>query len=113
MITVATEMTETAPSSPASPATADGRWQAVLARDRRQDGAFVFAVRTTGVFCRPSCPARRPRPENVRFFDKNDDARRAGFRACRRCHPDDADPRPAWVRRVCRTIDESVAEGVR
>jgi len=115
MMNLTTDMTEPTPSSPASGAAAEaGRWQAVLDRDRRQDGTFVFAVRTTGVYCRPSCPARRPRPENVRFFDATEEARRAGFRACRRCHPDDAgDPRPAWVRRVCRHIEQNVADGVR
>src|SRR5262245_46862991 len=92
----------------------DERWQAVLDRDRRQDGQFVLAVRTTGIYCRPSCPARRPRRENVQFFDAPDAARSAGFRACLRCHPDDAaDPRPAWVGRVCRHIEDGVAEGVR
>jgi AraC family transcriptional regulator of adaptative response/methylated-DNA-[protein]-cysteine methyltransferase len=111
MMTVTTDMTGPA-TTPA--ATTDERWQAVLDRDRRKDGTFVFAVKTTGVYCRPSCAARRPRPENVRFFDRNEDARQAGFRACRRCHPDDAsDPRPAWVRRVCRTIEQNVADGVR
>jgi AraC family transcriptional regulator of adaptative response/methylated-DNA-[protein]-cysteine methyltransferase len=107
-------MTETTSSSPAPAAAADDRWQAILDRDRRRDGTFVFAVRTTGVYCRPSCAARRPRPENVRFFENGEEARRAGFRACRRCHPDHAaDPRPAWVRRVCRTIERSVADGER
>ncbi len=92
----------------------DERWQAVLDRDRRQDGRFVLAVRTTGIYCRPSCPARRPRRENVAFFDAPAAARSAGFRACLRCHPDEArDPRPAWVGRVCRHIEEGVAEGVR
>lgn len=65
----------------------DDRWQAVLARDRDRDGEFVFAVRSTGIYCRPSCPARRPRPENVRFFDDPHAAERAGYRACRRCRP--------------------------
>lgn len=68
----------------------DPRWQSVLARDRAADGRFVFAVTTTGIYCRPSCPARRPRVENVRFFADGDAARREGFRACRRCTPDEA-----------------------
>ncbi len=94
--------------------TEDARWQAVVERDRRQDGRFVTGVRTTGIYCRPSCAARRPRRENVTFFDGPQSARTAGFRACRRCHPDDAaDPRPAWVGRVCRKIEEDVADGVR
>lgn len=60
------------------------------ARDRSQDGAFVVAVRTTGIYCRPSCPARRPRRENVEFFPGTAEARAAGYRACRRCRPDEA-----------------------
>jgi AraC family transcriptional regulator, regulatory protein of adaptative response / methylated-DNA-[protein]-cysteine methyltransferase len=107
---IATDVnTQTPPPRPE-----DLRWQAVVNRDRRQDGQFVLAVRTTGIYCRPSCPARRPRRENVVFFDAPAGARSAGFRACLRCHPDDAtDPRPAWVSRVCRHIEEGVAEGVR
>jgi AraC family transcriptional regulator, regulatory protein of adaptative response / methylated-DNA-[protein]-cysteine methyltransferase len=68
-------------------ALADNRWQAVVDRDRGRDGEFVFAVSTTGIYCRPSCPARRPRPENVSFFVDSAAAERAGFRACRRCRP--------------------------
>ncbi|HYE98673.1 MAG TPA: methylated-DNA--[protein]-cysteine S-methyltransferase [Planctomycetota bacterium] len=69
----------------------DGRWRAVLRRDAAFDGRFVFAVTTTGVYCRPSCPARRPRPGHARFFDGPEAAEREGFRACRRCQgrPDD------------------------
>ena len=70
---------------PTHPGTA---WRAVVARDRTQDGRFVFGVRTTGIYCRPSCPARRPNPENVEFFSSADLARAQGFRACRRCRPD-------------------------
>ena len=56
------------------------KWQQVMARDARQDGRFVFAVRTTGVYCRPSCPSRRPRRESVEFFSNPNDAERAGYR---------------------------------
>jgi len=63
------------------------RWQAVLDRDRRADGRFWFAVATTGIYCRPSCAARRPRRENVRFFARSEEAEQAGFRPCRRCDP--------------------------
>jgi AraC family transcriptional regulator of adaptative response/methylated-DNA-[protein]-cysteine methyltransferase len=102
--------TETLPlfPAPAIPSAEDERWQAVLARDARHDGAFIFAVRSTGIYCRPSCPARRPRRAQVRFFNAPDDAERAGFRACRRCHPRSAanDPRPAWVARICRLIEQ-------
>jgi len=65
----------------------DQCWAAVLARDAAYDGAFVFAVRSTGVYCRPSCPARRPKRENVAIFDSPGEAETAGFRACLRCAP--------------------------
>jgi AraC family transcriptional regulator of adaptative response/methylated-DNA-[protein]-cysteine methyltransferase len=73
----------------ADPALVDAaRWRAVTARDAAADGTFVYAVKTTGVYCRPTCPSRRPRPQHVVFFRRAEDAARAGFRACRRCHPD-------------------------
>jgi AraC family transcriptional regulator of adaptative response/methylated-DNA-[protein]-cysteine methyltransferase len=62
----------------------DPRWAAVQARDAEADGSFVYSVRTTGVYCRPSCPARVARPENVAFHATAAEARRAGFRACLR-----------------------------
>ncbi len=86
----------------------DARWQAVLTRDPRHDGIFVYAVRTTGIYCRPSCGSRRPKPENVSFFSIPETAERAGFRACRRCRPDElngGDPKLERVRRACRYID--------
>src|SRR5688500_10589294 len=91
---------------------ADGdepRWRAVRARDAAADGAFVFAVATTGVYCRPSCGARRPQRANVTFFADGAAARAAGFRACRRCAPDaplsDHARRTALVAQVCRWLD--------
>jgi AraC family transcriptional regulator of adaptative response/methylated-DNA-[protein]-cysteine methyltransferase len=84
-------------------------WNAVLARDASRDGSFVFAVRSTGIYCRPSCPARRPRREQVKFFQVPEAAEQEGFRACRRCHPRRApsiDPRVELVRRICHAIDE-------
>jgi len=84
-------------------------WNAVLARDASRDGSFVFAVRSTGIYCRPSCPARRPHREQVRFFKLPEAAEQAGFRACKRCHPRSArgnDPQVELVRRVCHIIDE-------
>src|SRR6266496_756112 len=84
-------------------------WNAVVSRDASQDGSFVFAVRSTGIYCRPSCPARRPRREQVSFFQLPEAAEQAGFRACRRCHPRrlaTADPQIELVRRICHTIDE-------
>ncbi len=79
-------------------------WRAVLARDTGFDGAFVYAVRSTGIYCRPSCPSRRPRREQVVFFPLPDAAEKAGFRPCRRCRPRGgaADPRTEMVRRLCR-----------
>lgn len=66
---------------------AEARWRAVLARDARSDGAFVYAVRSTGIYCCPSCPSRRPQRRHVVFFRHPADAERAGFRPCKRCHP--------------------------
>ena len=65
------------------------RWEAVRRRDGAADGSFVYSVRTTGVYCRPSCAARRPRRENVRFYASPAEAERAGFRPCRRCRPNE------------------------
>src|SRR5438876_2218061 len=70
-----------------APSEVDGLWEAVLARDARSDGRFVYAVQSTGIYCRPSCPSRRPKRESVRFFPGPDSAELAGFRECRRCHP--------------------------
>ncbi len=88
----------------------EARWAQVLARDSSADGTFVFAVRTTGIYCRPSCGARRPRPENVTFHRSPGEAESAGFRACRRCRPDRPgalDGKGDLVARLCRVIDEA------
>ena len=88
-------------------------WNAVLSRDSSRDGSFVFAVRSTGIYCRPSCPARRPRREQVSFFQIPEAAEQAGFRACRRCHPRRAhanNPQVELVRRICHVIDEHEVE---
>ena len=88
----------------------DPRWASVIARDPSADGTFVFSVRTTGVYCRPSCPARRARPENVRFHATGDDAVAAGFRPCKRCRPDRPSLREEHtdkVTRACRLIEGS------
>lgn len=82
-------MLMTMPDIPAMP-DEDGAWRAVLARDRGQDGRFVFAVLSTGIYCRPSCASRRPARARVRFFADGEQARGAGFRPCRRCRPDEA-----------------------
>ncbi len=86
----------------------ESRWAAVTARDRTADGAFVYAVETTGVFCRPSCPSRPALRRNVRFFDRPGQAERAGFRACKRCKPTAGDPRDlaaARMVRACRLLE--------
>ncbi|HXW05725.1 MAG TPA: bifunctional DNA-binding transcriptional regulator/O6-methylguanine-DNA methyltransferase Ada [Vicinamibacterales bacterium] len=86
------------------------RWDAVLRRNRAADGRFFYSVRTTGVYCRPSCPSRRPRRENVRFHATAADAEREGFRPCRRCRPaaiSTADPHAAAIGRAIRLIEES------
>ncbi len=78
----------------------------------RFDGVFVYAVRSTGVFCRPHCPARLPRPENVTFFASTASAAQAGFRPCLRCSPLEADAHSALVQKVCRFIEENAAEAI-
>ncbi len=88
----------------------------MLARDRRYDGAFVYAVRSTHVFCRPSCPSKRPRRQQVRFFTFPELARAAGFRPCRRCLPATnarVDALVAAVRDACRVIDAQPDEPLR
>jgi AraC family transcriptional regulator, regulatory protein of adaptative response / methylated-DNA-[protein]-cysteine methyltransferase len=81
------------------------RWRAVAERDTHADGAFVYAVRTTGVFCRPSCASRQPRRENVAFFAGADDARAAGYRECKRCQPAGLPRELAIVSRACAALD--------
>jgi AraC family transcriptional regulator of adaptative response/methylated-DNA-[protein]-cysteine methyltransferase len=82
------------------------RWTAVLERDVRADGAFVYAVTSTGIYCRPSCPARRPRRDNVRFHGSCQEAENAGFRPCLRCRPDrHTAPGVAAVAEACRLIE--------
>ena len=92
--------------------TADSRWDAVLARDARKDGQFVFAVASTGVYCRPSCAARRPRRENVQFFARPEAAERAGFRACLRCRPKavSGNREVDAVKAICRFIEQHLDE---
>ncbi|HEU5284220.1 MAG TPA: bifunctional DNA-binding transcriptional regulator/O6-methylguanine-DNA methyltransferase Ada [Burkholderiales bacterium] len=86
----------------------DTRWTAVVARDPTADGTFFYSVRTTGVYCRPSCAARRANPENVQFHATRADAERAGFRPCKRCKPDQpalAEQHAAKVAGICRIIE--------
>lgn len=89
------------------------RWGAVQRHDPAADGTFVYAVVTTGVYCRPSCPARRPRRDNVRFYATCTDAERAGFRPCRRCRPNEtpaAQRNARAIARACRLIEEAGEE---
>jgi AraC family transcriptional regulator, regulatory protein of adaptative response / methylated-DNA-[protein]-cysteine methyltransferase len=88
----------------------DPRWPAVVARSAEAEGRFFYSVRTTGVYCRPSCSARLPRPENVRFHATREEAERAGFRPCKRCKPDQpslVEQHAAKVTEACRIIESS------
>jgi AraC family transcriptional regulator, regulatory protein of adaptative response / methylated-DNA-[protein]-cysteine methyltransferase len=86
------------------------KWSAVQSRDDRFDGAFVFAVRSTGIYCRPSCPARRAGKQHVAFFSGPTEAEQAGFRPCLRCQPREAGPSPKakLVDQVCRHIEANL-----
>jgi AraC family transcriptional regulator of adaptative response/methylated-DNA-[protein]-cysteine methyltransferase len=88
----------------------DPRWASVVSRSADADGTFFYSVRTTGVYCRPSCGARLARPENVRFHATREDAERAGFRPCKRCKPDQpslVEQHAAKVTAACRLIETS------
>jgi AraC family transcriptional regulator, regulatory protein of adaptative response / methylated-DNA-[protein]-cysteine methyltransferase len=86
----------------------DARWNQVLARNLNADGEFVYAVKSTGIFCRPSCPSRRPRREQVEFFDSPQQAQRAGYRACRRCTPLQQNAQLARIEKACRYIEQNL-----
>jgi AraC family transcriptional regulator of adaptative response / DNA-3-methyladenine glycosylase II len=94
----------------------DRLWIAVEAEDPRFDGWFFCGVKTTGIYCRPSCPARTPKRENVRFFTTAAAAQAAGFRACKRCRPDATPGSPDWdlradlVGRAMRLIADGVVD---
>ncbi|MDJ1371245.1 DNA-3-methyladenine glycosylase 2 family protein [Gulosibacter molinativorax] len=99
-----------------APASFDERYRAVEARDRRFDGQFIMAVRSTGIYCRPSCPARTPKRANVTFYPTSAAAHEAGFRACKRCLPEAAPGSPEWdtrrdvVGRAMRLIADGIVE---
>jgi AraC family transcriptional regulator of adaptative response/methylated-DNA-[protein]-cysteine methyltransferase len=108
-------MKRTAPQTSEVAAAIDAvRWQAVVDRDRSLDGVFVFAVSSTGVFCRPSCPAKHARRANVSFFDNALQAEQAGYRACLRCRPKAADgnPQSALIREMCRYIEQHIEDRI-
>jgi AraC family transcriptional regulator of adaptative response/methylated-DNA-[protein]-cysteine methyltransferase len=93
----------------------DFYWQAVMSRNSQADGTFVYAVRSTGIYCNPSCPSRRPKREHVLFFSLPADAEQAGFRACRRCQPQLTPPgeaQVAMVQQVCSYIESHLEEPV-
>jgi AraC family transcriptional regulator of adaptative response/methylated-DNA-[protein]-cysteine methyltransferase len=102
-------MTETRQADTArAPARDEERWQAVKRRDPAFDGTFLFAVRTTGIYCRPSCASRQAKRENVSFFETDAQAEKAGYRACKRCRPDKLgapDPQMQAVKRACERIE--------
>ena len=102
-------MTETRQADTArAPARDEERWQAVKRRDPALDGTFLFAVRTTGIYCRPSCASRPAKRENVLFFSTVAEAEKAGYRACKRCRPDQLgapDPQMQAVKRACERIE--------
>jgi AraC family transcriptional regulator of adaptative response/methylated-DNA-[protein]-cysteine methyltransferase len=86
------------------------RWTAVVTRDSQADGHFCYSVKTTGVYCRPSCPSRQAKRENVQFHDSCAEAERAGFRPCRRCQPNGPKPTEQYaaiITTACRTIETS------
>ena len=90
----------------------DKRWHALVKRDPRACGEFVYGVLTTGVYCRPACASRLPKRENVRFFETSMEAKQAGFRPCKRCNPDARDqeqPHTRAVLKACKRIDEADA----
>lgn len=102
--------TNPAPALPSIPTTDEERWAAVCRRDKASDGAFFYSVRTTGVFCRPSCAARLAKRDNVAFHATLADAERAGFRPCKRCRPDQAsqtERQAAIVTQACRVIEQA------
>src|SRR5216683_1867234 len=88
-------------------------WQATLARDSRADGSFVLAVRSTRIYCRPSCPARRPLRRNVTFFRTREEAEKQGYRPCLRCRPNEIAGPVALVQRAASHLAEASEEGVR
>jgi AraC family transcriptional regulator of adaptative response/methylated-DNA-[protein]-cysteine methyltransferase len=98
------------PKDPKAFLSKEDRWQAVVQRDLKACGEFVYGVLTTGVYCRPDCTSRRPNRENVRFFDTGGEAEKAGFRPCKRCKPDATDweqPHSSAVLKACRMISEA------
>jgi len=88
------------------------KWKAVVERDESKDGLFVFGVRSTRIYCKPSCPARHPNLEQVVFFSRHDEAERSGFRACKRCRPQEArtSARAELIQSTCAYIEANLDE---
>jgi AraC family transcriptional regulator of adaptative response/methylated-DNA-[protein]-cysteine methyltransferase len=98
------------PATQQLPTEKDSRWAHVKARDKRADGLFWYSVKTTGVYCRPSCPSRKPNPRNVEFHTRLADARASGYRPCKRCNPEGVSSdaaNAALVAKACRIIESS------
>lgn len=115
-LTTKLDMAKTlSPSEPLTqPSVADDpRWTRVIARDKTADGQFWYSVATTGVYCRPSCPSRKPSPKNAQLHDTLESAQRTGYRACKRCYPDhfeSADQNVVLITKACRLIEKSETE---
>ncbi len=100
---------EETPSARERPLTEDEKWNAVLSRNARFDGKFVFAVHSTHVYCRPSCPSKHASRHNVEFFQGSDEAEMSGFLACKRCRPRDlTSPRSELLDRICKYIESNL-----
>ena len=93
-------------------ATNEQKWQAILNRDARMDGMFFTGVLTTKIYCRPSCPAKTPLRKNVKFFDSPVEAERAGLRACKRCHPKEANAQAKEIQNVCAHIESHLDDSL-
>src|SRR5205085_3976831 len=99
-------------AQPITPGAAARYWRATRARDPRADGTFFLAVRSTHIYCRPSCPARRPLRRNVTFFRTREEAEKQGYRPCRRCRPNEISGPVALVQRAAGHLAESSEEGI-
>src|SRR6476661_4003403 len=96
-----------APMDNVSHLDADTAWAAFMRRDRAWDGRVIGAVKTTGIYCKPSCPARRPKREHVEFYASGEEARAAGFRPCLRCKPDEVGRDREAVAQAIRFIEQA------
>lgn len=105
-------MAKKTPPGKQSEPTRQDKLAAVLSSDPAYDGQFFYAVKSTGIFCRPSCKSKNPKIENIDFFDTSDDAQRAGYRPCKRCRPDllTYDPYKDNVEAICNAISTHLLE---